>query len=393
MRPVARFSYILLFVLFAILLLGLLLWKRIRLTFLLPVGETEIPVLVKSILPTFLTFIGFELVVFLYPYLRDPQNALKWVVAANLCTMFFFLLTFLICLGIFGENHLKTQIAPIFNLSRYYRIPFIGRVDLYFILIWYPFLESTFRSYFFTAYHSLHRLYPSFNPKILFGCFLLLTVILSRLPKDFLQATQVTYIVNIGGITVIVFLSLCYLYSFFKKKGQVKKALIILITVCSLFLFSGCWDQRWIEKTGFVLQLGVELSPEQRLLLTCIYPAIDAKEQNQDEIIIAEGDLAREARNKKEKTAAKVIDIGKLQHILFSKELAALGIQQTLEILERDPVNPPISYVVLVDGSPKELLEKAQTFSSKPRSALYLNHLLMNNINADMLRTRKPMIS
>ncbi|NLW56064.1 MAG: GerAB/ArcD/ProY family transporter, partial [Firmicutes bacterium] len=298
LKPVARFSYIMLFVLFSILLLGFMLWKNTRLTFLMPVGAANLTVLSKSIVPTFLSFIGFELVVFLYPYVRDQQNALKWVVASNLCTMLFFLITFLIVMGIFGENHLKMQVAPLFNLSRYYRVPYIGRVDLLFILIWFPFLESTFRSYFFTAYDSIRRLYPSSNQKFLFGCFLVLTILLSRLPKDFLQTAQLTSFVGIVGITVVGFIFFCYLYSFFKKKGQASRVLILLITVGSLLLFSGCWDQKRIEQTGILLQMGIELSPEQKLLVTSIYPAVDAKEQKRDEIITAEGDLLREARNR-----------------------------------------------------------------------------------------------
>lgn len=162
-----------------------------------------------------------------------------------------------------------------------------------------------------------------------------------------------------------------------------RKKLIVFITVIgSMFLLSGCWDQKLVEQTGFSLQLGVELSPENKLLLTSSYPAIDAQEKNRDEIITSEGNLLREARTKREATASKVIDGGKIQQLLFSKELAALGIQETMEILERDALNPPVSYVVIVDGSPKELLEKAQTFTSKPRSSLYINQLLVNNINS-----------
>lgn len=149
-----------------------------------------------------------------------------------------------------------------------------------------------------------------------------------------------------------------------------------------MFLLSGCWDQIPIEQTGFSVQLGFELSPEHKLLITNIYPAIDAKEKNRDEIITAEGNLVREARERRKTTGAKVVNGGKIQQLLFSKELAALGIQEIMEILERDPLNPPVSYVVIVDGSPKELLEKAQTFTSKPRPVLYINQLLVNNINS-----------
>ncbi|HHW12686.1 MAG TPA: hypothetical protein GXX33_06765, partial [Firmicutes bacterium] len=40
---------------------------------------------------------------------------------------------FLVTVGVFGENLVKTQAAPLFNLARFYRAPYFGRVDLFFI--------------------------------------------------------------------------------------------------------------------------------------------------------------------------------------------------------------------------------------------------------------------
>lgn len=161
-----------------------------------------------------------------------------------------------------------------------------------------------------------------------------------------------------------------------------KKKMFLLIITGSLLLLSGCWDQILVEQTGFPLQLGLELSPEHKLLITSIHPAINGKEKNQDEILISEGNLLRESRTRRETTTAKIINGGKLQQLLFSKELAVSGIQEIMEILERDSLNPPVSYVVVVDGSPKELMEKAQTFTSKPQPSLYINQLLVNNMNS-----------
>lgn len=161
-----------------------------------------------------------------------------------------------------------------------------------------------------------------------------------------------------------------------------KKLLAIVISFCCMFLFSGCWDLALVEQTGFALQAGFELSPDQKLLVTGSYPAIDAKEKNKDEIVSAEAHLLRKVGNLLKTTSAKVIGYGKIQQLLFAKDLAEHGMQPIMEIMERDPLHPPVSYVVVVDGSPKELLEKAENFTSKPRSSLYIHQLLLNNINS-----------
>ncbi|HEY8344643.1 MAG TPA: GerAB/ArcD/ProY family transporter [Bacillota bacterium] len=219
LKPVARFSTIIFFILFCIVLLSFSTISRARLTFLLPVGAADPTALLKSIALAFLSFIGLELTVFLYPYVSDKHNVLKSVITANLCTIGFTLIVFLITTGLFGENLLKTQVAPLFNLSRYCRAPYFGRVDLFFILLWFPLLEGTFRSYFFTTYDCMRRFFPCKNQKILFSLYLVLTIFFSRLPKDFSQASQLAQIVNILGFAVIVFLVLCYLLSLINKRG------------------------------------------------------------------------------------------------------------------------------------------------------------------------------
>lgn len=219
LKALARFSSIIMVILVFILVLAFLVLNRIRLTFLMPIGAADLTALIHSITPSLLPFIGLELAVFVYPYVSDKKNALKSVVAANLVAMIFFIIIFLVTTGLFGENLLKSQIAPLFNLSRYYRVPFIGRVDLFFILLWFPLLEGTFRAYFFTTYNSLRRIFPFQNQKVFFGLFVALTILLSRIPADLVQVFKLAEIVSISGITTIAFLILCYLFSFIKKRG------------------------------------------------------------------------------------------------------------------------------------------------------------------------------
>ncbi|HEY8392519.1 MAG TPA: GerAB/ArcD/ProY family transporter [Capillibacterium sp.] len=219
LKPVARFSRIIFLILFFILLLSLLTIKKLRFSFLLPVGAADPASLGQSLVPATFVFIGLELAVFLYPYVKDKENTLKWVLGANLCTMLFTTIIFLVTTGLFGENLLKTQVAPLFNLARYYRAPYLGRIDLFFILFWFPLLEGTFRSYFFTAYDSLRRLFRFKNRKLGYGLYTVLTILLSRLPRDFNQAGQLANAVTLSGIGVFGFLVLCYLYSLLNKRG------------------------------------------------------------------------------------------------------------------------------------------------------------------------------
>jgi spore germination protein len=146
-----------------------------------------------------------------------------------------------------------------------------------------------------------------------------------------------------------------------------------------LSLLSGCWGQPDIEKVSPDLQLGIERSKNGRILLTAAHPVFGMANKNLDEVDSMECDILREAREIKHRLSTQIPQAGRLQQCLFSAELAREGLNPWLEIFERDPLDPPHATVVVVDGSPQELMEKAELFKDKPRPALYLQDLLANN--------------
>ncbi|MDP4147246.1 MAG: Ger(x)C family spore germination protein, partial [Bacillota bacterium] len=91
--------------------------------------------------------------------------------------------------------------------------------------------------------------------------------------------------------------------------------------------------------------------------------------------------LLREGREEARKVSPKLLEGGKIQQILVSNELAAKGIHNVMEIFTRDPINQSLAYIVVVEGSPKSLLERAASFTNKPIPAIYINQLLTNNKN------------
>ncbi len=159
-----------------------------------------------------------------------------------------------------------------------------------------------------------------------------------------------------------------------------KALLCLILSMC--LLLEGCWDQKVYEKTGFILQVGIEGSTnENKLTITYSSPVVEPKAKEEVEVISSDDEnLLREFREDSRKISSKLLEGGKIQQILISDSLATKGISSLLEVFEREPTNPSISYVVIVEGSPKEMIEKAQNFGDKPRPAYYLNQLIQNNI-------------
>ncbi|SCY31171.1 Ger(x)C family spore germination protein [Alkaliphilus peptidifermentans] len=154
----------------------------------------------------------------------------------------------------------------------------------------------------------------------------------------------------------------------------------IMILFLTTLLLISCWDQKIYEKIGFVLNIGIEKADNDMMLITLTNPVVGAQQEREVEIITTTAHSLREAREQGRLISPKNLEGGKTQHILLSSEMAEGGIHNLLEVFQRDPINPALVQIVVVDGSPHELMKASLTFNDKPRSAFYINQLLENNI-------------
>lgn len=164
--------------------------------------------------------------------------------------------------------------------------------------------------------------------------------------------------------------------------------IITLILICSLLL-SGCWDQRVFEQVGFTLSFGIEESKDKNLLVTFAYPIIGGVEKGAVDIISTETSIVRGGRSNIRYMTPKLMEGGKVQQVLISDTLAKNGIHDLLELFQRDVTLPAIAFVVIVEGSPGELLKKANEFKTKPRVSFYIYQLLENNVKLSNIPNTK----
>jgi Ger(x)C family germination protein len=153
---------------------------------------------------------------------------------------------------------------------------------------------------------------------------------------------------------------------------------LALVISCSLIL-TGCWDQKVFEQVGFILSFGIEESKDDKIIITSAYPVIGGVEPGKVDVISTKTTIVRGGRTNLRLAAPKLIEGGKVQQILLSDSIAKKGIHDLMEVFQRDATVPAICYVVIVEGSPEELLKKATEFKTKPRVSFYIFQLLDNN--------------
>lgn len=158
---------------------------------------------------------------------------------------------------------------------------------------------------------------------------------------------------------------------------RIRKMFVLLIFIP--FILCGCWDEVLVEKTGFMTIVGMEPALGGNLKLTYGMPVIDPSVTKANaEVFDIESNLTRIARDNVNRKSGKNMLAGKIQLVLYSKELAGQGrIYDVNSIFERDPSDAILAWVVVVDGSPRSLIHQAvDNFTDKPRASIYINELL-----------------
>lgn len=224
LKYICRYSTLKIILVIIVVLYYMLLIKYFRFTFLQPIGAAGVKKIIKVSFSPFTSFIGYELLTFIYPYVKDKKKLLKSALYANAFTIVFYIITVAFFTGFFGEVMLAQLIYPMFSLARAYRAPVFERLDLFFISLWFPIMISTALAYYFCAYNSLKILFNIENnkpkSKILIWCFTILVILLSRLPKDMLQLSSLFDQLGYISTGYVGYIFICYLLSFIKRGNK-----------------------------------------------------------------------------------------------------------------------------------------------------------------------------
>lgn len=219
LRPLCRFSNIILFIIISTVLYLLIPYKHYRASFLLPIGDMGIKPILYSIKTSLFAYAGLELVVFIYPNISDKKNVLKYHVLANIISLVFFTIIMICVTCLFGANMLKILTIPVFNMSRIIKVPILERTDLYFIAFWFLAVASSLRTYLYTAYYGILHVFKLKKNKVLYILYFAVIILLSRIPQNMNQVFLSLEIFNTISIAFVLFLVASFVFSCINKKG------------------------------------------------------------------------------------------------------------------------------------------------------------------------------
>lgn len=103
---------------------------------LLPIWDHSIKDLLLGAYYMTFSFIGFEIVLFFYPFIKEPQKSKKWAHLALLTTTFVYTLLMIIAIVFFSEEQLQKSIWPTLTMWKVVQLPFVERFEYIGIANW-----------------------------------------------------------------------------------------------------------------------------------------------------------------------------------------------------------------------------------------------------------------
>lgn len=219
LKYVVRFTFMAYISLLLCLILFLLVFKNLRLSFLMPIGQGGIEGIKTSFAPCMAAFFGYEIISVVYPEITNKPKVMKHILMGNIITTIFYTILLLVTTAFFGEEMLKKSVYPIIQLSRSYRAPILERIDLLFIAFWIPTMSMATRGYFSISYYSIHKLLKLKKKSIYLIIFTSITILVSNVPKSYSNMAIYNKGMLVLGVLFTLLLVISYLFSFIRKKG------------------------------------------------------------------------------------------------------------------------------------------------------------------------------
>ncbi|MCG0276411.1 MAG: Ger(x)C family spore germination protein [Thermosediminibacteraceae bacterium] len=170
---------------------------------------------------------------------------------------------------------------------------------------------------------------------------------------------------------------------------KLKKIFLITVAALSIFYTTGCWDMVDIDRRFFVGQIGVDKAEDgEQMLVSFVFPIVRKIAGGQGggeggggggSTVIAVSTAADSIHAAARQMAMRLSRRLFFEHtrvILIGEELARDGIEEVVNFLERNSEINRRSFVIIVQGKAKDLLNFQNEIEVLP--ALYIANIFKN---------------
>ncbi|MBT2678883.1 Ger(x)C family spore germination protein [Bacillus sp. ISL-35] len=132
----------------------------------------------------------------------------------------------------------------------------------------------------------------------------------------------------------------------------------ISVLLISAFLTTGCADPKTLERMGLITTVGYDVTEDGELQTTFVMLQIDPNAPQNSVVLTTKALTSKGARIEADLKSPKKLQSGQLRVALFSEEVVKLGLINLADTLSRDPSISDLTYLAVVEGNTKKLLDQ-----------------------------------
>jgi spore germination protein AB len=181
---------------------------------LLPIFDHSIRDLVMASYQMSLTYLGYEILLFIYPFIKEPQKSKKWAHLGVLFTTFLYTFLTIVTFAYFSEGQLQKNVWATLTIWKIVEMPFVERFEYIGIANWNIIILPNFCIALWCASRIVKRVT---NMKQKYWVLILAMVVLITI--NFLKTRQqihtlidytgkIAFLINYGYIPLLFFLIL-----------------------------------------------------------------------------------------------------------------------------------------------------------------------------------------
>ncbi|MGY4690153.1 GerAB/ArcD/ProY family transporter [Salibacterium sp. K-3] len=126
---------------------------------LLPVLDTPLKDLMLGSKEATLSFLGFEILLLFYPFLKEARSSQKWAQLGHWASVFVYTVLMVVTLAFFSERQLRMTIWPTLSLFKIIEFPFIERFEYLGISLWLVIVAPNIALSFWAASRGMKRVF------------------------------------------------------------------------------------------------------------------------------------------------------------------------------------------------------------------------------------------
>ncbi|NMH68713.1 GerAB/ArcD/ProY family transporter [Bacillus sp. RO3] len=189
-----------------------------RMTTFIMEGEKD---LLKGGLNVFAAFLGFELSLFLIPYVQ--KNFIKGVFLGNTITSFIYISVSFVCYGFFSFEYLLNDLFPVITLIEYVKFPFVERVENLIFTLFALKVLITVVMYLWASKELISHSFPKLKSNFISFSLLMIGTLISFIPDIIREVDQwlewLTYLdIGIAILLPIMLIAFIGLHKVKQKK-------------------------------------------------------------------------------------------------------------------------------------------------------------------------------